>query len=227
MAASKYSNFLTIILIILIVAILGIGGYFVYAKVIKPYTNDSNIEKAMAQFDSNIRNEIIEENNIEQSNNEIEVTNEVLSSSSSSSSGGGNRKTYYSGYVMLGYIEIPKTGISYPVIEDTTVKALETSVAALYPTNAVLNSEGNTVIIGHNYRNGKFFSNNKKLSVGDKIYITGNNGKVEYIIYQIFETTTTDTSFYGRDTGGVPEITLSTCTDDGSARLIILAKANI
>lgn len=227
MNSSKYSNFLTILLIVLIIAILGVGGYFVYAKIIKPYTDDSNIEKAMAQFDSNIKNEVIEENNIiEESNNDIEVTNEVLTGGGSSS-GGGSKKTYYNGYVMLGYIEIPKTGINYPIIQDTTVKALETSVAALYPTNAVLNSPGNTVIIGHNYRNSRFFSNNKKLSVGDKVYITGNNGKVEYTIYQIFETTTTDTSFYGRDTGGIPEITLSTCTDDGNARLIILAKANI
>ena len=223
MVANKYSKFLTIILIILIVAILGVGGYFVYAKIIKPYTNGKDIEKAMTQFDANIGNEAVGNNNVgTDSTNEIEVTNNV-----STGTGGGSRKTYYNGYVMLGYIEIPKTGIRYPVIEDTTVKALETSVAALYPTNAVLNSEGNTVIIGHNYRNGKFFSNNKKLSVGDKIYITGNNGKVEYVIYQIFETTTTDTSFYGRDTGGVPEITLSTCTDDGNSRLIILAKANV
>ena len=40
---------------------------------------------------------------------------------------------------------------------------------------AGINQAGNTVIIGHNYRNGLFFSNNKKLNNGDKIYITDNN----------------------------------------------------
>ncbi len=35
-----------------------------------------------------------------------------------------------------------------------------------------LNKPGNTVIAGHNYRNSRFFSNNKKLNIGDKIYVT-------------------------------------------------------
>ena len=83
------------------------------------------------------------------------------------------------------------------------------------------------MIIGHNYRNGLFFSNNKKLNIGDKIYITDNDGnRLTYTIYNKFETTDTDTSFYQRDTAGIPEVTLSTCTDDSSARLIILAKAD-
>lgn len=84
---------------------------------------------------------------------------------------------------------------------------------------------GNTVIQGHNYRNGMFFSNLKKLSNGDKIYITDTSGmKVTYEVYNIFETTETDTSFYKRDTKGLREITLSTCTDDGKLRTIVLAK---
>ena len=71
-----------------------------------------------------------------------------------------------------------------------------------------------------------FFSNNKKLKNGDKIYITDNSGKkLTYTIYDKFETSDTDTSFYQRDTEGKAEITLSTCTDDSKARLIILAKA--
>ena len=49
--------------------------------------------------------------------------------------------------------------------------------------------------------------------------------KLTYTIYNKFETTPEDTSFYQRDTGGKAEITLSTCTDDSKARLIIFAKA--
>ena len=110
------------------------------------------------------------------------------------------------------------------MLEKVTKKSIETAVAFLYGTG--LNEEGNTVIIGHNYRNGLFFSNNKKLNNGDKIYITDNSGKkLEYTIYQKFETTPEDTSFYQRDTDGKPEVTLSTCTDDSKARLIIFARA--
>jgi len=122
-------------------------------------------------------------------------------------------------------MEIPKINFKYPVLEEFNKKSLETSVVILY--GAGLNQPGNTVIIGHNYRNGVFFSNNKKLNNGDKIYVTDYTGKkVSYTIYNKFETTPEDTSFYQRDTNGNPEITLSTCTDDSSARLIIFAKAD-
>ena len=125
---------------------------------------------------------------------------------------------------MLGTMEIPATKFKYPVLEKVTKKSIETAVA--FQWGAGLNQPGNSVIIGHNYRNGMFFSNNKKLKNGDKIYITDNSGKkLTYTIYDKFETSDTDTSFYQRDTEGKAEITLSTCTDDSKARLIILAKA--
>ena len=90
-----------------------------------------------------------------------------------------------------------------------------------------LNKPGNTVIIGHNYRNGLFFSNNKKLQNGDKVYIKDETGTtLTYTIYNKYETTPEDTSYMNRDTGGKAEISLSTCNDDSSKRLIIWAKAD-
>ena len=75
-------------------------------------------------------------------------------------------------------------------------------------------------------RNHKYKVDGDELKNGDKIYITDNSGKkLTYTIYDKFETSDTDTSFYQRDTEGKAEITLSTCTDDSKARLIILAKA--
>jgi len=84
---------------------------------------------------------------------------------------------------------------------------------------------GNTVIQGHNYRNGLFFSNLSKLSNGDSIYITDKTGaQITYKVYNVFNADPTDSSFYRRDTNGLREITLSTCTNDGSQRTIVLAK---
>lgn len=105
-------------------------------------------------------------------------------------------------------------------------ESLEKAVAVEWPQpDPVLNEVGNVVIAGHNYRNGVFFSNNKKLSKGDKIYITDlNKNRVAYTIYNIFETTDSDASFYNRDTNGKREITLKTCTDDSQRRLIIEAR---
>ena len=84
------------------------------------------------------------------------------------------------------------------------------------------------VILGHNYKNGLFFANNKKLSIGDKIYITDLNGqKLTYTIYDKFETEQSNTDWIQRDTNGAREISLQTCTDDGKLRLIILAKCDL
>ena len=104
---------------------------------------------------------------------------------------------------------------------------IEVAVAVQYPLNATLNTEGNVVIAGHNYRNGTFFSDNKKLGNGDKIYITDLNGsKVEYRVYNTFITEANDNSIYNRDTDGKREITLYSCTDDLAGRLIVQARAD-
>ena len=141
--------------------------------------------------------------------------------------GAENQASEHNGYAIKGYIEIPKTNIRYPISGKIAIEALETSVGILYPENATLNSPGNVVIIGHNYRNGKLFSNNKQLSIGDKIYITDETGtKLTYTIYEKFETTPEDTRFIARDTNGAKEISLSTCTDNEEKRLILLARAD-
>ena len=133
----------------------------------------------------------------------------------------------YMGYDVIGYIEIPKTDVEYPIIPDYqgSINALNVGIVKLYPGNDSLNKPGNTVLAGHNYRDGSFFSNNKRLEKGDKIYITGVDGeRVEYEITKKYETNTSDSSYMNRDTEGRREISLTTCTDDTSARLIIWAQ---
>jgi len=49
--------------------------------------------------------------------------------------------------------------------------------------------------------------------------------QVTYEVYDVFLANENDASFYKRDTKGLREITLSTCTNDGgSQRTIVLAK---
>ena len=117
--------------------------------------------------------------------------------------------------------------MDYPILLDVSPGALETAVGVLYPNNPKLNQPGITVIIGHNYRNGKFFSNNKKLEIGDKIKITDLSGKtLTYSIYEIQTLLETDADYISKDRGNNIEIALSTCTDDGTGRLVILARAD-
>ena len=102
---------------------------------------------------------------------------------------------------------------------------MEVAIVMLYGPG--LNQVGNTVIVGHNYRQGGFFGNNKKLENGDKIYITDATGvKREYVVYNKYITTDSDFSYATRNTEGRREISLSTCTSDASKRLVIWAKEN-
>ena len=219
MTANKYGNILTVLLVILIISVLVGVGFLVYNYVIKPRMTEIRAIEAMEQFDKNI-----EENEQEQPE---ETGNLIAPPEGQGTNTTAKKKTYYQGFVMLGYITIPKTSVKQPILDTVTPESLNTAVAVLYPSNPQLNQPGNIVIVGHNYRNGQFFSNNNKLSVGDKIMIKDNSGKeLTYTIYKKFQTTEQDTSFYTRDTKGVAEITLSTCTDDSKARIIILARAD-
>ncbi len=223
MFESKYGKVLTVILVIVIIAIVGLLGFLLY-----DYYNNYATTKDASEAVDDFQGEVADggDNNSGDQNTNNDGSNPFDQIKDSNGTGGGTAnktKKMYKGFGMLGTMEIPATNFKYPVLEKVTTKSIETAVAFLYGSG--LNQEGNTVIIGHNYRNGLFFSNNKKLNIGDKIYITDNDGnKVTYTIYNKFETTPEDTSFYQRDTGGKPEITLSTCTDDSKARLIIFAK---
>lgn len=240
MFEGKYGKVLTILLVVAIVSIVGILCFVGYEQ-IKKNKNEQEAAAAIEEFN---RNHGITETNVEETeeptDEEITEIPEIVeqednnseSGNSGSSGGGGSNYstngnvTYYKGFVMVGYIEIPKTGVKLPILNQVTKKSLEASVAILYPINAVLNESPNVVIAGHNYRNSSFFSNNRKLSSGDKIYITDEYGrKVAYTVYDNFEAAPEDTSFYTRNTG-VREITLTTCTQDSQRRTIILARAD-
>jgi len=170
-------------------------------------------------------NTIIGSNTIQNSNTVptvIDPVNEVTTSMGTGSSSG--KKTYtYKGFNVLGSINIPKTGINYPIIDTASKKGIETSVAYFYGPGP--NQVGNTTIVGHNYRNGSFFGKNKRLANGDIIYITDNSGaKIKYTIYNIYTTTPDDGTYLTRDTNGKREVSLSTCTDDSKGRLVIWAR---
>lgn len=222
---SKYSKLLTVILVIVILGIVGLLGFLAY-----DYFQNVMVTKDSSDFVDNFQGEVADgsadntgtENGSENGGETEDPFNQIKDAKTTTSS--STKRRTYQGFGVLGTMEIPATNFKYPVLEKVTKKSIETAVAYLFGTG--LNQPGNTVIIGHNYRNGLFFSNNKKLNIDDKIYITDNEGKkLTYTIYNKFETTPEDVSFYQRDTGGKPEVTLSTCTDDSKARLIICAKA--
>lgn len=229
---SKYSKVLTVILVI---AIIGIIGVLVVLGIdyYKKYTTTSDADSAISEFDGYINNIIANnQTNNTDINNDVtpdidgntlvpDTNSQAGDNTSNSSSSGLN----YKGFEVVGKIEIPKTNVKLPVLAKVTPKSIEASVGVLYGPG--INQVGNTVIIGHNFRNGTFFSNNKKLAVGDKIYLTDMQGnKVTYTITKKYTTGTDDFDYATRDTNGKREISLSTCTDDTKSRLIIWAAEN-
>lgn len=224
---SKYSKLLTVVLIIVIIAVIALLaflGYDVYRK----YTIESDSEAAVGQFENqlnqlqnNTNTENVVENVIDPNIN----LNSIMNTTTENNNNTGGNKVTYKGYEVIGTIEIPKTNIKYPIIKqnDVGMESLKVAICNLYGT---LNEVGgNAVLVGHNYRNGTFFSNNKKLSKGDKIYITDNSGKkVTYIINKKYETGTGDFDYATRKVeANKRHISLSTCTDDSKKRLIIWA----
>ena len=222
----------TVILVIVILAIIGLLiflGIDVYTKYYVTKEQNAGVE----QFNNNVpdrdntventtANEVIENNVTD--NDPLAGLKDPDSTSNSGDSTGGTSGLNYKGFPMIGTITIAKTNVNLPILSKATKSSIEVSVARLYGLE--LNQPGNVVIIGHNYRNGLFFSDNKKLEVGDKVKIKDTNGvTMTYTIYSKFETGASDASFYDRDTNGKCEITLSTCTDnDSDKRLILLAR---
>lgn len=223
MISNKYSNILTMFLVVFIVAILGIVGYFGYDLLNSKAVND-NAQSTLDEFEKAVTRETVSES----TNNEVdgEVTNPLDELNSMTNTEEEvvqePEKVYMEGYEVKGRIQIPKTGVDYPVLAEVTKRSLEIAVGIAYGPG--LNEVGNTIIYGHNYRNGLFFSDNKKLSNGDKVLITDQYGNtITYSIYNIYQTTPSDASYFTRDTQGKREISLQTCTDDSSARIIIWA----
>lgn len=225
-AENVYKKILNAFFIILLIILIGIAIYVVYrfisAKIINN-NSDQYIAEFNNEIDDNENNIITDENSQEDGDTDSAQNSKASKVKSARASSSKKTANKYYGFDICGYIRIPKTGIKYPIISTLSKQALEKGVCVEYGPGP--NEPGNTVIAGHNYLNRLFFSKNKNLKLGDKVYITDLYGvTAEYTIYNKFETSPQDTSYIFRDTGDVPEITLATCSRNSSARLIIYAK---
>lgn len=132
-------------------------------------------------------------------------------------------------YTTVGTVAIPKINVTYPIIDGTTDTAEETEeLLKISPTKfwgPNLNEVGNFCIVGHNYRNTRFFSKVPTLEAGDIIQITDLLGKtIQYKVYNKYQVDPTDVSCTTQLTNGRKEITLITCTDDSKHRVVVKAR---
>lgn len=215
----KGSTFFNIIIGISIIALIAAIGYALYYY-ISNYIAVKEAEEAVEEFERKVTIIALDDEveNVVQEGQNAEEEEEISQSSSTRKS-----TTYYKNYVMVGTIQIPRTGVKAPIVDRVTPSSIVSAVGVLYGPG--LNEKGNTVLAAHNYRNGTFFSNNKKLEEGDLIYITDSDGDCqEYTVYNTYITAAEDFSYATRNTNGKREISLSTCTTDASTRLVIWAR---
>ncbi len=156
----------------------------------------------------------------EKQNTDVATANEKAEWKTSSS---GHR------YKIIATVQIPKINIQYTVVQGETGSLAETE--ALLKSSPVKyhgydpNEVGNFCIVGHNYRNSKFFSKVPNLVVGDIVKLTDLTGRtIDYEVYDKHTVDQNDTRDTTQLTGGRKEVTLITCTNDSKLRVIVRCK---
>lgn len=132
-------------------------------------------------------------------------------------------------YKTVAIVNIPKIDVNYPVIQGSTntLEEME-SLLKISPVKfhgGEPNEVGNFCIVGHNYRNEKFFSKVPTLVNGDTVELTDlSNRTLTYQVYDMHVVNDTDTHDTTQRTGGKKELTLITCTNDGKQRIVVRCK---
>lgn len=133
----KYDNILTVILVIAIAATLVLTGFWIYDTYTKNKV-DNDALAAIEEFNNQIAQN--QQNTIEEPEEPTEEptqTEETPTNNNNSSSGtNSNSGSKYKNFTILGEIQIPKTKVKYPILQEMTPKALNTAVSKLYGPRA-------------------------------------------------------------------------------------------
>ena len=186
--------------------------------------NEPNIGEIQKQDNNDVSTEV---ENIEEEKNEEknkEKTNENTNS----------REVLYTAdngetYSIIGRLSIPILNIEYPILSSSSTALLKISLNRYW--GAYPNEVGNMVVVGHNYKNNKFFSNLPKIQIGDVVKITDTRGQtLDYSVYDTSVIDPYDNSCTSQLTDGQTEITLITCyyekgSTHATKRFVAKAKA--
>ena len=137
-----------------------------------------------------------------------------------------NEKTYD----MIGSLEIPSLDIKYPILSTTSEELLKVSLTKYWGGNP--NEVGNLCILGHNFKDSKFFGNLLNIEKNAIIKVTDIDGNtLDYKVYETSIVEPDDTSCTSQLTDGHTEVTLITCYyENGNSyatkRFVVKARAN-
>ena len=133
-------------------------------------------------------------------------------------------------YDMIGSLEIPSLDIKYPILSTTSEESLKVSLTKYWGGNP--NEVGNLCILGHNFKDSKFFGNLLNIEKNAIIKVTDIDGNtLDYKVYETSIVEPEDTSCTSQLTDGHTEVTLITCYyENGNSyatkRFVVKARAN-
>lgn len=195
-------SFFQLLIILLISILIGNVAYGMYEE----FRIGSYSENDLA-FKSTLENEDLSmKNNLDVKSRQEEV----------------NLPNEYKGYLVDAKLEIPKIGLDTYVFKEYENEAMWICPTKYYGPEP--NEIGNYCIAAHNYNKVNMFDKIIKLKEGDIIYLSDNkNGKQKYEVYATYKVKPENTMPLSQETRGDTEITLITCSDFSSMRIIVKA----
>lgn len=129
------------------------------------------------------------------------------------------------GQKIIGIVEIKKIEAIYPVVEGTNKDNLHVAIGHMEKTSGI-GEKGNCAIAGHRGGVlGLFFKKLHLLENGDIIELTDLNGRIhKYEVYDSFVVEPTRMDVTYNNDPYEKTVTLITCEDNGTKRLIVKGK---
>ena len=215
--------FISMFTIIIILFIIAYCNLFVYAininksEKVADNRSEGKIEESLIIEDKkneeNENNEVKQEVLQEEENENTEQIEEQENNTENIEISNRTEKHQFENgetYDIIGTVEVPSLGIDYPIISEYTDDLLKVSVTKFWGGEP--NKVGNLCIIGHNYKNSRFFGKLPNIEEGAIIKITDVTGtSLDYKVYETGIVYPEDTSCTSQLTDGNTEVTLITC----------------
>ena len=129
----------------------------------------------------------------------------------------------YEGFTVSARLIIPKIDLDTYVLEEYNTDTMDICPTKYFGPDP--NEVGNYCMAAHNYNKENMFNHIIELEIGDTIILKDNeNGEVKYEVYDVYKVRPNETEPLSQKTDGRVELTLITCSDYSSKRIIVKAR---
>ena len=166
-------------------------------------------DELIEQFEQNVEQEHKEDGEKEEEREETDTKAPISEEDAALLSSGD----------VIGLIEIEALELKYPIVEGADSKQLAYGIGHI-PDTAAIGGKGNCVLAGHRgSRYGTYFKYLGRLSAGDTVKVMDKEGNV-YLYEVVSSEIVGPYDNFVKAQGGETELTLLTCENSGTMRLI-------